>query len=430
MEKKYDVKANMTVISRNNMGFFEQNRATPQEMIEFLKSGAKFRSFVDILKKVYPQEDLEKRLKKGMCEIAEEDKKESMRKNAGNWLKGKNVPQSRETLFQICFVLQLNEEQAYQLLANADGTGIHYRNPQELVYAYCLRTGKTWQDALRLREEMLEIYHRVQKEKEISAEEAEEIAVYTQTIRNCFQNVMNEEELRTFFEEHAGELGVIHETAYHKFMELLNLLQRPEDENLEEGKSGKEAMAEVARDYINLGMPTGSSLRGYSMLQKLIKKYWPAETELNNMKTRSIDVSRKAMILLYLATESFDDEISTEESEEENDWDYYMDDEEEDEDTIWEIRIRKMDLFLEMYGMNLLDFGSPFDLLVIYSMRSSPWDSGLEEALLKKMKEEGRTELSAEEMHLLMEDDASKRMESLIRILYDDILNPEKTEQE
>lgn len=35
-----------------------------------------------------------------------------------------------------------------------------------------------------------------------------------------------------------------------------------------------------------------------------------------------------------------------------------------------EIRIRQMDIFLERYGMNPLDCGSPFDLMVMYAMRT------------------------------------------------------------
>lgn len=100
-------------------------------------------------------------------------------------------------------------------------------------------------------------------------------------------------------------------------------------------------------------------------LQRLVKKFWPNESSLFNMRNRKTDVSRKVMILLYLVTEAFDEETADEE------WDYYLDDlDEEDADTRLEIRIEKMNLFLNLYGMNLLDPGNVFDLLVLYSMKS------------------------------------------------------------
>ena len=81
------------------------------------------------------------------------------------------------------------------------------------------------------------------------------------------------------------------------------------------------------------------------------------------MKNKTIDVSRKTMILLYLVTEALDDEFD--ESE------YYLFEEDTtDANEIMEVRLNKMNLFLEQYGMNKLDFGNPFDCLVIYAMKT------------------------------------------------------------
>lgn len=98
-------------------------------------------------------------------------------------------------------------------------------------------------------------------------------------------------------------------------------------------------------------------------------------------------MSRKVLILLYLITEAFD-EMEEEAGEE----DYYLDDFEEDEDsdTRLEIRFEKMNLFLDSYGMNLLDPGNPFDFLVLYAMKTQEGDfvSDRMEAVLSVLFEE------------------------------------------
>ena len=122
-------------------------------------------------------------------------------------------------------------------------------------------------------------------------------------------------------------------------------------------------------------------------LQKRIKRYWPNEEMLVRMRNRSEDVSRKALLLLYLVTESFDSR--PEETE------YYYEDLEEDADTMLEIRWKKMDLFLNIYGMNPLDPGNPFDLLVIYSMRARGEDDV--QARMDRMLEQVFLEAGTEE---------------------------------
>ena len=44
----------LTRISGNNMGFLVGKDRTPEQIVEFLKEGAVFREFPDVLEKVYP----------------------------------------------------------------------------------------------------------------------------------------------------------------------------------------------------------------------------------------------------------------------------------------------------------------------------------------------------------------------------------------
>ncbi len=95
-------------------------------MVEFLNQGAMYRSFEQVLKKVYQEQDLKIRLESGMADLTG-DSRESIVRKVSNWIKGKNIPKNRETLFQICFVLGLDESRANLILGTASETGIHYR---------------------------------------------------------------------------------------------------------------------------------------------------------------------------------------------------------------------------------------------------------------------------------------------------------------
>ena len=362
----------MTGISGNNMGFLQGDERSPHQMVEFLKEGAKFRSFSDILRQVYPNEDLETRLINGLQEITGENR-DSLAKKVRNWLKGKNTPQNRQALFQISFALGLDEDRASKLLGTAAETGIHYRNPEELAFAFALRTGASYERALKLKEMAKDICRDTFQGIRKADMWRETPLLYTRQLKASFAHIRTEPELMAFFKEYRGELGYLHETAYEKFIELLAQLQKPvgERERLvqekidEEDQEPEYTMRDVIVEYLGMNVPEGRNLGEMTPLQRLVKKFWPNESSLFNMRNRKTDVSRKVMILLYLVTEAFDEETADEE------WDYYLDDlDEEDADTRLEIRIEKMNLFLNLYGMNLLDPGNVFDLLVLYSMKA------------------------------------------------------------
>ena len=86
------------------------------------------------------------------------------------------------------------------------------------------------------------------------------------------------------------------------------------------------------------------------------------------MKNREIDVSRKVLLLLFLLTEEFEvsDPIETEEN-----FSYLDELDDEDETIRMEVRLHQINLFLDSYGMNLLDPRSPFDCLILYALKAS-----------------------------------------------------------
>lgn len=129
------------------------------------------------------------------------------------------------------------------------------------------------------------------------------------------------------------------------------------------------ALDRIAQTYFRMNVPIGKKTGNYSYLQKAIKKNWPGATELKKMKSRKIDVSRKALLLLFLITEDFlfsEDLQHSDRSDEDAAW-FLLEEDESPRDQL-EIVLSKVNLFLETYGMNQLDPGNPFDCLVLYSL--------------------------------------------------------------
>ena len=151
-----------THISRKNIDNILNHHMTPAQIIAYLEHGAIYRSFWDVLQSTYVGHDLNEKLITGLIRQQGKDlssgEQDAIKRNVYNWLNGKSVPRSREQLFQICFALHFDESQANSVLARVSDMGIHYRNPQELVFAYALRTGKTYLDAVQLQLRMKSIY--------------------------------------------------------------------------------------------------------------------------------------------------------------------------------------------------------------------------------------------------------------------------------
>ncbi|MDE6908567.1 MAG: hypothetical protein K2P21_10475 [Lachnospiraceae bacterium] len=356
----------LTGISNKNLSEIRRKDMTAQEIIAFLESGALYRTFRDVLSKVYKAGDLKSDLTDGLYRLGG-GKRESVARNVRNWLNGTDVPR-REQLFKICFVLGLDDVQASQVIASISETGIHYRNPEELIYAYCLRMGRPYEDALVLKEDLLpEILT-------MSGEQGEEIeSVYTRQLQRAFEEqVTNDEELRAFLQANAGKLGRLHRTAHEAFVRMLDYLQSPE--------KGLRTFSvqEIADEFFRMHVPKNTGkrkqtvARDFSYIQKVIRRDWPSEDIIYKMKSGNVDVSRKVLLLLFLLTEEFEVSEPVDSGEEFWEEDSYLEDvDDEDENVRMEVRLNQMNLFLDSYGMNRLDVGSPFDCLVLYALKAS-----------------------------------------------------------
>lgn len=413
---KFTNEREYTYISSNNLTGIKSQALSPEELINFMENGFICRTFKDTITQFYVEYENKKQEKgevkrflsarlSDMTKISYDN----MSRNVRNWMNGINIPQ-REQLFQMCFALELDESRASQLLASISDTGIHYRNPEELVYAFGLRQKMSYGETVQLKNEIMEKYYQNKKDA-LSSEKNREAKIYTRQIQRKFlDEVHTVEDLKQFFEENSGVFGKIHEAAYDEFMRMLKLLQNPETDfeaywmqYLKEntGYSEEERQKEVERikqdlkkksveeiieEYLRMYVPkntsrkkTGEGKRNYTYLQRVIKKNWPSESIISKMKTKEMDVSRKVLLLLFLLTEEFEvSDLINREQEDDifsdlDEGDEYLSDlgEMEDANDRMERRIVQLNLFLEAYGMNQLDPGSAFDCFVLYALKAS-----------------------------------------------------------
>ena len=422
----FDNEREYTYISSNNLTGIKSEVFSPEELIKFMENGFICRTFKDTITQFYVEYKKEKSEKGEEDEYKGDVKRfltaklsdmtsisyDSMSRNVRNWMNEVNPPH-RESLFQMCFALELDERRASQLLASISDTGIHYRNPEELIYAFGLRQKMSYKETLQLKNEIMERYYQSRKTALSSQEnkEVKEVKVYTRQIQRKFlDEVHTVDDLKQFFDENSAVFGIIHEAAYDEFMRMIRLLQNPEadfetywmqylkentkyseeerQKEVEKIKQDlkKKSVEEVVEEYLRMYVPrntsrktSGEGKRNYTYLQRVIKKNWPSESIISKMKTKETDVSRKVLLLLFLLTEEFEvSDLINKEKEDDifsdlDDSEEYLIDlgEMEDANDRMERRIVQLNLFLEAYGMNQLDPGTAFDCFVLYALKAS-----------------------------------------------------------
>lgn len=352
----------LTETSAKHWDFVIQENLTAKEAVAFMKSGMKLRTFQDNLRAFYSGDDLEKRLVEGLCRCTGKSE-QSVRRKVYNWMQNRNLPSDREELFCICFLLELDETASDFLLKRLTGEGIHYRNMEELIYAWCLKNSLGYEYARELMEE-LSANSLCAASKEIrqpeSAGHGEENLpsvgdgqpeLLTGAVKADFQKLRSHEELLQFILDRKSGLGNWHNTAYQYFDAMLGLLTK------ENGKTVY-SLEKVADNYLRLNIPVDKRTSGYNCMQKLVKKHWPGSRSIKAMKSRTQDVTRKVLLLLYIVTEGVHDDSYEE-----------MDEEGTSPEEFLEFHCRNMNRMLNECGMERIDPRGAFDFLILYSIR-------------------------------------------------------------
>lgn len=337
---------------------------TEEQIVRFLNQRVEMWSFSRLLHENYSGKiPLQMLLSEKLTEykgMRGEDTKGTARK-IRNWLNDVNRPVNRETLFQICFAMGLDEESADKVLCSTAESGIHYRNPREMIYAFCLRKSYDYPKAQELIRRLEERRDPRETQEQLSARNLPQEERYlTISVRDEFKSVQSEDELIRFLEKYRRSLGVRRNTAYAKFSLMMSQLIEGGSGNEEIGIVPGEkrySLKQVTDQYLRMGIPYERKSRSYSRLQKEIKKHWPSAKTMEEMYSGKADVNRKTLLLLYFATEGMDPGIQEENYAGEH--------------------CRRINLMLSECGMALLDPHNPFDFLILQSLRIKNEDDSM-----------------------------------------------------
>ena len=260
-------------------------------------------------------------------------------------------------------MLGLDADESEALLAMISEEGFHWRDPDEIPYIFALMHGMSYAEAKALHEK---ISAAATSEKVSGDEEC-----FTETVRIQVEAIDTVEELLEYVSQMRGKLGKLHNRAYSLFCDMLESLESPEIEKsvldnnpYDEGDSDvKYTAGNIVQIYLHGDdLPeavTGKAAEALSAVQRNIARNWPGESVISRMKNRHIDVNRKVMILLFLATyDAY--------GEEDDEFGLY--DDEKTPDEIFREFYENMNAMLRTCGFSKLDPRSAFDWMTIYCM--------------------------------------------------------------
>lgn len=379
----------MTVLTRD---MFERTQQinTVGEALMLLHSYKHFRTLGDVLCSFSSDPDLKKRLACGIKTWFPDDKPDSIDRKVRNWLNGKTLSISKPDAYVISRILALTLEQTNAFLKYASGEGIHWRNPEDIAWCYTIlhhmSPDETHQLLNRIRTEIIPDPRQTRNTADS----------YTAEVYEKLQPILHQDvdTLLTFLKKEQHHLGTLHNTAYQLFSRYMDLLKRGYSEDgiealFQEMTKEEKKKAQIpvdgdigphkaepisARDiletylYRNL-VPVQArgqekAANSFSLIQRSIRQNWPDESSLSKMESRKQDVTRKTLILLFLATDGTDSDFSDE-------YEYS----ESAEEMFLSVYTR-LNTMLTACGFPQLDPRNPFDWMILFCISSGDlWES-------------------------------------------------------
>lgn len=346
----------MTTLSQAAFNAAMQEGISPRDAAEVLLAKVEIRRFKDVLLTFVDEDHVRATLMDGLCANDPTRSKASVDKKIRGWLNGKYQPTARMDLLELCFVLHLNPEQADVFLTRVGDEGLHWRDTLELVYAFALDRGMSYVEAN-------ELYERVKPNQTPVIMETDS---FTPLVRQEVQSCRTEEDLREYLSRMTGRLGRLHNSAYQQFVAMMQMLEQPD--SFAENEERRYSVREIVEKYLDKKLPSVREGRNLEDKKRCVLADWPDEITLSRMKNRKADITRKTLMLLFLATDGGDDA---------NDLYAYVGDEDlddipEERETNAHAAFRsariRMDQMLVSCGYGPLDPRNAFDWIALYCM--------------------------------------------------------------
>lgn len=378
---KMQITNNMTVLSKQAFSEATIKLNSAEEAISFLKNDLTTRTVRSNLEKLAGGQDMkvvQKTLVDGLMANHPDMKRDSVERRVRGWLNPKSLHSlKKEDAIEITFLLHAGIDKADEFIALVSEEKLHWRSPEEIVYIFGLMHGMTYTECNDLLD--LPVLREI-REKVSDCASVDEIEAdgYTEFVRMEVEKIKTKEELISYLQNNYGKLGHLHNTAYQMFTEMLGKLETPssmEDELglfQEEEYSEKYTVKDILTDFFYQDLVLTAKQRAVKakknakkqhlsqeqqytldLVQKTIADSWPDEVTISKMKNRKMDVTRKILILLFLATDGdYDEEYG---------WDYDL-----EEEDVFEDILERLNDMLFFCGFSLLDPRNPFDWLIIY----------------------------------------------------------------
>ena len=434
-----NITTNMTVISQIMYDKATQIQTVSEAKNVLLENKEVFRSFKTTVQFFSGMDDPKKLLVDGLLCWKTNLGRDSISRNVRNWLNGKTSKIGKEDAFILSRVLHLSIERTDEFLKLLLGEGIHWRTPEDIVWAYSIVQDLEPSETLGLldRVKTLNITPKADLLTNTNS--------YTNEVYKKLEPVLygSQEELFVFLENERMNLGYFHNTAYGLFVQFMELLQegfsdsdietlfrqmtqkekkkKEEDEQARRETEQKKGEALGQHAYLQKDRPVTDgdtelyqpepmtirdvletymyrklipaiqkdnekSVDTISLIRRSIRQSWPDEFMLSRMKNRQIDVSRKVLILLFLATDGSNSDFA----EMDEDEDILMED-----DAFRDIYIR-LNLMLQSCGFQMLDTRSPFDWIILYCICAGDLgesDNRFQELLMEIFSEQENMEI-------------------------------------
>lgn len=356
---------NMTVLSSKMFEQATNNELSVKEAVAMLKEQAVFRTLKDKLLRFEKGRDLKKLIVDGLIENNPTLAKDSVQRKVRGWFNDDERTIKKQDAMELCFILDLSLEEADLFLAMVSEEGIHWRNPEEIVFAFALSKKMSYTEAKA-------IYAEISSDVLLQNDDEN---TYTELVQKEVAQIVSTDELKAYIKQSKNKLGIYHNTAYSLFMEYMNILENPSnDEEMPKEKSM--SAKEISENYLNEkiiprfkksgGSKKEGSFASLSVVERNLRLNWPDEFTISRIKNRQTDVSRKILILLFLATDGGELYLDYDEDE-----DYY----EMDEEDIFKETYLKLSAMLKQCGFAQLDPRVPFDWMILYCMCvSDTWE--------------------------------------------------------